>query len=215
VHLKRIYEDLSQAQKLRRATQDFLRLLAEAAWYDFIFTAGLTDFNSLISNRYHQERSNPTECLASVEATMAAHEDSQKSFPSLTAEINGTAGIICLEINNPDDTLRYLQDYLVIREQIFAQTNEISAKLAAGYSETAQAMMANGLFSKAKEMLEKSIDLRRQMPKFTELQLFSPLLHLALCYWHERNYDKADNLLLKALRDRGAKFGKDDTEGRR
>lgn len=108
-----------------------------------------------------------------------------------------------------------MQEHLEIRESVFAETGIVDSHIAAAYSETARAMLMNGIFSKARALIYQSIELRKQMPKFSRLQLHSPLMYLAWIDWHEGSHQSAVDRLLEALRDREVEFGKDDHEGMR
>ncbi len=133
----------------------------------------------------------------------------------LLAAIHGTRGVVSMEINQPEAALEHIQIHMDLRLESFHETNRVDSKLAAGYTELGRALSLNGLFAKAKEAFIKSIELRRQMPKFTRLQLFTPLKGLSLVAWHEGNNEQAAQLLLEALQDRELAFRLDDREGNR
>ena len=108
-----------------------------------------------------------------------------------------------------------MQEHLEIRESVFAETRIVDSHIAAAYSETARAMLMNGIFSKARTLIYRSIELRKQMPKFSRLQLHSPLMYLAWIDWHEGSHQSAVDKLSEALRDREVEFGRDDHENMR
>jgi tetratricopeptide (TPR) repeat protein len=102
-----------------------------------------------------------------------------------------------------------------LREEAFHETKTPTFKLAAAYSEYGRALMVNGVFTKAMDMFEKSSEIRKKLPDFTRLQLFSPLCGQGRILWHRGEYQKAAELFLEALRDRELTFGRDDTKSYR
>jgi tetratricopeptide (TPR) repeat protein len=150
-----------------------------------------------------------------VDATLLVCEFSATPMRDVLAEIHGTRGIVAMEINQPEEALQHIEAHMVLRLQAFEETGGLTAKLAAGYSELARALMINGLFGQAEEMLAKSEEIRRKLDGFTRLQLFSTLRGQALIEWQRGNYEEAIELLSQALRDRELAFGRDDREGGR
>lgn len=108
-----------------------------------------------------------------------------------------------------------MQEHLEIRESIFAETRIVDSYIAAAYSETARAMLMNGTFNEARALIYRSIELRKQMPNFSRLQLHNPVMYLAWIDWYEGDHLTAVDGLLELLQDRLVKFGKDDHEGMR
>lgn len=150
-----------------------------------------------------------------VQATLTTHSDSMESYPRIVAGQYGTWAQVALRTNQYELGLEKMREHLKIRESIFAETGTLDSHIAAAYSETARAMLMNGLFSEARTLIYRSIELRKQMPKFSRLQLHSPLMYLAWIDWHEGSYQDAVDKLLEALRDREVEFGRDDYEGMR
>lgn len=150
-----------------------------------------------------------------LQATLTTHSDSMECHPRIVAGQYGTWAQVALRTNQYELGLKKMQEHLEIREGVFAQTGIVDSHIAAAYSETARAMLMNGIFSKARTLIYRSIKLRKQMPKFSRLQLHSPLMYLAWIDWHEGNHQSAVDKLLEALRDREVEFGRDDHEGMR
>jgi tetratricopeptide (TPR) repeat protein len=150
-----------------------------------------------------------------VDATHEFHQYASEPMSDLLAEIYGTRGIVSMEINQPESALEHIQIHMDHRLKSFHETNQVNSKLAAGYTELGRALTLNGLFTKAKEAFTKSIELRRQMPNFTRIRLFTPLKGLSLVAWHRGDNEQAAQLLLEALRDRELAFGQNDREGNR
>lgn len=155
------------------------------------------------------------DCLTYVHLTLRILDEEPGTYPLIRAVQLGTWGNIALKTNQPEVALERNLEALEIREMLFADSGVITSQLTASYTETAFAMMANGLLSKAKELIETSASLRKQMPKFSRLQLYSPLYYKAILYKHEGEYAQAADFALEALRDREAAFGPDDHENTR
>lgn len=150
-----------------------------------------------------------------LQATLSTHSDSKEYHPRIVAGQYGTWAQVALRTNQYELGLEKMQEHLKIRESIFAETGIVDSHIAAAYSETARALLMNGMFSKARTLIYRSIELREQMPKFTRLQLHSPLMYLAWIDWYEGSHQDAVWKLLEALRDREVEFGRDDHEGMR
>ena len=150
-----------------------------------------------------------------LQATLTTHSDSTDYHPRIVAGQYGTWAQVALRTNQYELGLKKMQEHLEIRESVFAETGIVDSHIAAAYSETARAMLMNGIFSKARTLIYRSIELRKQMPKFSRLQLHSPLMYLAWIDWHEGSHQSAVDKLLEALRDREVEFGRDDHEGMR
>ena len=196
VCMREMFQTLDEAKQERCATADFAWLLAEGAWY-------------------HMERSNPKECLASINAGFHLTEVASEDLTSIRAELHGTRSSIGLEMNETDVALYHREENVAFREKAYAQDGKLTSKLAAGYSEYGRALMTCGLYSKAAEMFEKSIEIRKKLPGFKRIQLFNPLRGLALVRWKAGKFDEASDLLLGALRDREIAFGRDDKKDER
>jgi tetratricopeptide (TPR) repeat protein len=168
-----------------------------------------------VNYRYHHERSNPTECLEFIDGTLLVCRSSSKDMEDVLAEIHGTRGILAMEINQPEEALQHLEAHMVLRKKTFNGTGILTAKLAAGYSELAKALMMNGLFKHAEEMLAKSAEIRQKLEGFTRLQLFNTLRGQAWIESQRGDHEKAIGLVSQALRDREMAFGRDDREGGR
>ena len=150
-----------------------------------------------------------------VQATLTTHSDSKEYHPRIVADQYGTWAQIALRTNQYELGLEKMHEHLKIRESIFADTGIVDSNIAAAYSETARAMLMNGMSSEARALINRSIELRQQMPKFSRLQLHSPLMCLAWIDWYEGGHQDAVDKLSEALRDREVEFGRDDQEGMR
>ncbi|RDW58870.1 hypothetical protein BP6252_13346 [Coleophoma cylindrospora] len=194
--------NISEEDRAKSATIQFAWLLCEAAWFE-------------------NERSNIQEGLNLAHATIWVFDYTDKSSLGdlesidLRATAYGTMGVLAQLADKPEDALYYDELNLKLRQESYAITKEVDATLAAGYGHLAEALALNGLFGKAKEMFEKSIEVRRQMPNFTPLQLFTPLLGLGQIACYEGNYTQAGKYLHDALRDRVSQFGENDSQGGR
>ena len=173
------------------------------------------DLFSIEYHRYHFERFSPEECMDYLQTTLTTHSDSTEYHPRIVAGQYGTWAQVALRTNQYKLGLEKMQEHLKIRESIFAETGVVDSHIAAAYSETARAMLMNGIFTEARTLIYRSIELRKQMPGFSRLQLHSPLMYLSWINWHEGNHQSAVDQLSEALRDREVELGRDDHEGMR
>ena len=150
-----------------------------------------------------------------LQATLTTHSDSMEHHPRIVAGQYGTWAQLALRTNQYDLSLRKMQEHLEIRESIFAKIRIVDSHIVAAYSETARAMLINGRFSEARTLIYRSIELRKQMPNFSRLQLHNPLMYLAWIDWYEGDHQTTVDGLLELLQDRLVKFGKDDHEDMR
>ncbi|XXH04594.1 hypothetical protein Hte_011011 [Hypoxylon texense] len=195
--LSRFYETLiSEEAKRKCTTEDFLNILSEIAWYQY-------------------QRFNMRDSLAYIRLILKILEDEPESYPRIRANQLGTWSNIAMEINQPEVSLQKNLEALEIRQRIFAETGVVNSQLTASYTETARSMMMNNMFDKAKELINKSIELRKQMPQFSRLQLYSPFYYLSLIHSHEGDLENARLTAIEALRDREIKFGRDDHGNKR
>jgi hypothetical protein len=104
---------------------------------------------------------------------------------------------------------------LAIREKVFAETKSPDSHIAAAYTETGKAMIMNEMFDEAREMIAKSVEMRKQMANYSRLQLYTPLLYLSVIHMCEGNYKGAAEALLEAARDREVEYGIDDQQSPR
>lgn len=128
----------------------------------------------------------------------------------------GTWGNLAMETDQPEVALDKNLEALGIRQTLHEETGSVDSQLTASYTETARAMMMNGMFEKAKAYIETSISLRKSMPQFSRLQLYSPLFYMAQIHIYKGAYESAATNILEAMRDREIEYGRpDDCENKR
>ena len=104
---------------------------------------------------------------------------------------------------------------LSIREQLFAESGVPDSQIVASYTSAGLTYLMSGRYDEAEQFVNKSMALRKQMPNFTRLQLYSPLVYLSLIYLYRGKCEDAADYLLEALGDRKLKYGTDDHESMR
>ena len=137
------------------------------------------------------------------------------SLRDIAAELHGTKGTISLEINEPEIALYHRQENTAAREEAFNKNNILTNKLAAAYASHGAALTNNGLYTKAAEMYNISLDIRRKLPGFKQENLFTILRGQGLIAWHNGEYEKAVSIFEGILRDRAEVYGPDDTNSSR
>ncbi|KAK8128617.1 tetratricopeptide repeat domain-containing protein [Apiospora sp. TS-2023a] len=194
--LVQFYLTLDGPARKECTTEDLLNLMSEIGWYQY-------------------QRLRMDDSLAYVQLTLRILDENPGDYAQIRAGNLGTWGNVALKINQADVALEKNLEALEIRKNTLAATGEVNSQIAASFTETAFAMIANGLFSEAEELIETSICLRKQMPKFSRLQLCSPLYYKAILYNHKGNYVQAAAYASEALRDREMAYGPDDHENKR
>ncbi|KAK7928259.1 tetratricopeptide repeat domain-containing protein [Apiospora marii] len=194
--LVQFYQSLNGLARGECTTEDMLNLLSEIGWYQY-------------------QRLRMEDSLVYVQLTLRILDESPGDYAQIRAGNLGTWGNVALKINQADVALEKNLEALEIRKNTLAATGVVNSQIAASYTETAFAMIANGLFSEAEELIETSISLRKQMPKFSRLQLCSPLYYKAILYNHKGDYMRAAACASEALRDREMAYGPDDHENKR
>lgn len=129
--------------------------------------------------RCEYKRFNMDQSLKYIQFTMEVLDEYPGQHLRIRAVILGTWGNLAMEIDQPEVALDKNLEALGIRQALYEETGIVDSQLTASYTETARAMMMNGMFEKAKAYIETSISLRQSMPKFSRLQLYSPLCHMA------------------------------------
>lgn len=170
----------------------------------------------LHESRCEYKRFNMDQSLKYIEFTMQVLDEDPGQHRRIRAVMLGTWGNLAMETAQPEVALEKNLEALGIRQALYEETKIVDSQLTASYTETARAMMMNGMFEKAKAFIETSISLRKSMPQFSRLQLYSPLSYLAQIHIHQGAYDSAERNIYEAMRDRAIKFGRsDDCENKR
>ena len=139
------------------------------------------------------------------------HEESVgEKHPRIIAAQYGTWNAIAKEINDPKLAMETGMKSLAIREQLFTESGIPDSQIAASYASAGLTYLMNGRDDEAEQFVNKSITLRKQMPSFSRLQLYSPLVYLSLISLHRGKLEDAADFLLEALGDREAEYGIDD-----
>lgn len=97
-------------------------------------------------------------------------------------------------------------------EQLCDESGKEDEPLASAYNELGVAHMMNNKYVEGMEAFKKSIDIYHRLETSTKDDTAFPLANLGLSYWLQSKYEKAEQVLLGALRDREAAFGPGDRE---
>lgn len=166
--------------------------------------------------RCEYKRFNMEQSLKYIQFTMEVLDEDPGQHRRIRAVMLGTWGNLAMETDQPEVALDKNLEALGIRQALYEETQIVDSQLTASYTETARAMMMNGMFEKAKAFIETSISLRKSMPQFSRLQLYSPLCYMAQIHIHQEAYDYAARNIYEAMRDREIEYGRpDDCENKR
>ncbi|CAN9407919.1 unnamed protein product [Alternaria alternata] len=187
---------------------EFARLLIDSGWYQHERGQSL---EAVYSNNMAQS------ICESLKLRLLEHpEFAQNSSVTLSKlnysllEIAHNRGCIALEINEPNDALRYLTMFNqeMVKESL--KKNPEDMRLAISWNELGNAHMLNRDWKKGEECFLKSIEEMRKYHKFSETMISLPLANLGLAYWLQGNSELASSTLKKGLKDREDEFGKED-----
>ncbi|CAN9210074.1 unnamed protein product [Alternaria alternata] len=187
---------------------EFARLLIDSGWYQHERGQSL---EAVYSNNMAQS------ICESLKLRLLKHpEFAQNSSVTLSKlnysllEIAHNRGCIALEINEPNDALRYLTMFNqeMVKESL--KKNPEDMRLAISWNELGNAHMLNRDWKKGEECFLKSIEEMRKYHKFSETMISLPLANLGLAYWLQGNSELASSTLKKGLKDREDEFGKED-----
>lgn len=171
---------------------------------------------SIHKSRYEYKRFNMDQSTRYIKFTMEVLDQHPGQYQRIRAVNLGTWGNLAMETDQPEVALDKNLEALGIRQTLHEETGSVDSQLTASYTETARAMMMNGMFEKAKAYIETSISLRKSMPQFSRLQLYSPLFYMAQIHIYKGAYESAATNILEAMRDREIEYGRpDDCENKR
>lgn len=99
-----------------------------------------------------------------------------------------------------------------INQDIYREQQVITSSYAASYAEFGRVLIMNNELEEAERLLVKSIELRKAMPKFTRLQLYTPIVALSYIDLIREHLEEAEARLREALDVREEFYGFDDRE---
>ena len=155
------------------------------------------------------------EALEYVEATLQVLNLSPRPYPRIVANQYGTWGNVAMSLNKPKLAREKCEKAHQINQEIYATEKVITSQYVASYSELGRIMIMNNEIEEAEKLIKKSEDLRRQMPHFSRLQLYSPFIFKSYILIMKGKYTEAEDILKEAIKDRELVYGKDDTENKR
>ena len=91
------------------------------------------------------------------------------------------------------------------------QVNTID--LARAYMELGKILIIDRKYADAEEYLTEALQVLKALPTYHKLQMYTILHGLGWIFLMQNAYQKAEESFLKALTDRNAAYGVDDTEG--
>lgn len=165
--------------------------------------------------RHHFQRFNLEQAEEFVQATLQVHELSETKYPRIVAGQCGTWAQIAIALNKMELAYEKSSEALRIRQEIYANTNVVFSQLVASYATLGRVKAMTGQLTEARALINESIRLRKQIPKFSQLQLYTPLVYLAFVEFKEGKMELARTHLTRALEHREEEYGKDDVKSPR
>lgn len=128
------------------------------------------------------------------------------------AEIHHNHGCIIAEMNKPAEALGHQLIFNRMMLQELGKQPGKDMRLAMSFNELGVAYMINNDFNKGQECFQRAADEMRRLEDFEEWKISLPQVNLAYCYYFDKRFADAEDILLKGLAERVAKFGENDQE---
>ena len=119
-----------------------------------------------------------------------------EKHPHIVAAQYGTWNAIAKELNDPKLAMETGMKSLTIREQLFAVSGIPDSQIVASYASAGLTYLMNRRDEEAEQFVNKSMALRKQMPNYSRLQLYSPLVYLSLISLYRGKLEDAADYLL-------------------
>lgn len=137
----------------------------------------------------------------------------ERAIDQTLAKIMHNRGCIAIELNKPVKSLQYLLKFNeVMMQELGNRNGGTDMRLALSFNELGCAYMLNEDYLHAEECFESSIDGIKNLDNYEPWLLSFPGVNLGAVYLLTGRLTEADDILLKALRDRERKFGFNDRE---
>lgn len=133
----------------------------------------------------------------------------------LVAGQYGTWCNVAMSLNQPSVAREKGLQCFRLNQQYFETTKVVDSQYVAAYTGFARILIMNEELEEAERLIKESERLRRSLPHFTRLHLYSPILFYSYIEIIRGQYDSAETHLLQALGDRETRYGRDDTESKR
>lgn len=155
------------------------------------------------------------EALDYVRATLTVLSICPDNYLRIEAAQYGTWANVAMSLNQPELAREKGLQSLRINQDIYATDRITTSQYVAAFSELGRIMVMDNEFEEAERLIKESERLRRQMPDFTRLQLFSPTVFYSYIEVVRGQFKAAEEHLVEALGHREKKYGKDDRESKR
>lgn len=118
--------------------------------------------------------------------------------------------IIAKTTGDAKAAFHYSQRRFQAAEAEHIATGILTPFLTATYNDLGQSYAMNRLHDQAIHFLERSVELRKQMPKFQKDWLYSPYYHMGVTYHCMEKFEEAARVLQVAIADREEAIGPND-----
>ncbi len=164
---------------------------------------------------YLYESGNPQDCAKFIETAFAVAEECSTDTRNLRSALHNLRGSLAATSNDRKTAVIENEKFLEIEEELYNETGKLTSRLASGYSEVGRVNIMRGMFEGVGDLFERSIEIRRELPSYSKLQLYNPVRGLAMMYYYYHDNEMAEEKLLELLHDRERDFGINDREGGR
>ena len=174
--------------------------------------------------RYHHESGNSAEATEffnvartaaeTIKSSNLCEDDEQRrNLDTLLGEIHHNLGCVGTETNEPESTLRHFQQFKdIVLNQDSKNAHESRLAPSIAWNELGNAWMLNKNWLKGEECFHKSIETAIAAGTKDPTEMSFPKVNLGLAYWLTDRHAEAAATVAEALREREAKYGKDDKD---
>ncbi|KAL9619090.1 MAG: hypothetical protein Q9160_006266 [Pyrenula sp. 1 TL-2023] len=156
------------------------------------------------AGRYQFEVANVAEAHLMTDTALKLCEALGDKFLFLKSYAYGVRTLLWLEHNDGQKGYHHAGIWVGLEEQFFERTKKPTGQYAAAYNAMGVACAKCGLFAKAKLNLYKSKEIRESMVGFKPAHNFSPFRELGRIAIAQGEYNKGEEILMRALKDREA-----------
>ena len=165
-----------------------------------------------MNDRYQFERENPRVGLPLLRLALEIFGDVREGHRRILSNIY--SGLVWNSVLSKDlhMVFHYAQKRFDTEEEVLTERGSPDSITAVAYNDLGMAYLLNDVAEEAIHYLQRSKEIRENLPGFKKDWLFSPFLSLGKTYWRLGRLDEAAEVLLEALNDRIAAFGSDDRQ---
>lgn len=101
----------------------------------------------------------------------------------LSSAIYNVGGTLAAATNDRKNAIFLQEQCKKIEDELFQKTGRNTRRRAVAYSDLGRAKIADGIIDGVFDLFEQSMNMRKELDNFDELQLFNPLRGMAMVHY--------------------------------